>query len=143
VIVLDTNVLSELMRLDPAPGVMEWVDAQPQYRLYVSAVTKAEIELGIALLPEGRRRDALTRAAASMFADFHGRCLPFDEVAATRYAALVAGRVRAGRPIGVKDAQIAATALANGFVLATRNLSDFAGIAGLAVVDPWGQVPSA
>lgn len=72
-----------------------------------------------------------------MFAEFHGRCLAFDEQAASRYAALVSARMRAGLPIGVEDAQIAATALAGGFVMATRNVRDFAGIDGLSVVDPF------
>lgn len=136
-ILLDTNVISELMRREPDPSALGWVDAQPQHRLYLSAVTRAEIELGIALLPDGGRKEGLRTAALRMFAEFHGRCLAFDERAATRYAGLVAARVRAGRPISVEDAQIAATALAGGYVLATRNVGDFAGIDGLSLVDPF------
>lgn len=136
-ILLDTNVVSELMRQAPDPSVMVWVDGQPQYRLYVSSVTRAEIELGIAILPEGRRKRGLQAAALRMFAEFHGRCLAFDEPAASRYAVLVSDRMRAGRPISVEDAQIAAMALAGGCVLATRNVADFAEIDGLSVVDPF------
>jgi len=136
-ILLDTNVVSELMRQAPDPSVVAWIDGQPQYRLYVSSVTRAEIELGIALLPEGRRKQGLQAAALRMFAEFHGRCLAFDEPAASRYAALVSARMCGGRPISVEDAQIAAMALAGGFVLATRNISDFAEIDGLSVVDPF------
>ncbi len=136
-ILLDTNVLSELMRHAPDESVLRWVDAQPGYRLYISAVTRAQIELGVELLPEGRRRQALQVAAARMFGEFHGRCLAFDESAASRYAVLVAARTRMGRPISVEDAQIAAMALSAGFLLATRNVGDFEEIAGLSVADPW------
>ena len=136
-ILLDSNVLSELMRQVPAPPVLTWLDLQPRDRLYISAITRAEIELGIALLPEGRRKEALAVAAGRMFAEFHGRCLPFEEAAASHYAAIVSVRTRAGRQISVEDAEIAATALANGFVLATRNTRDFEGIEGLLTVDPW------
>ena len=138
-ILLDTNVLSELMRREPDPVTVAWVDAQPLHQLHISAVTRAEIELGIALLPEGRRKESLQAAAKRMLAEFSGRCLAFDERAASRYATLVAVRIRAGRPISVEDAQIAATALAAGFVLATRNVGDFAVIDGLPLVDPFAK----
>ena len=141
-ILLDTNVVSELMRQTPDLSVIEWIDMQPGYRLYISSVTKAEIELGITILPEGRRKQGLQEAVVRMFGEFHGRCLAFDELAASRYAALVSTRMRAGRPISVEDAQIAAMALASGFVLATRNISDFEGIDGLSVVNPWSSAPS-
>lgn len=136
-ILLDTNVVSELMRREPDPKVMAWVDAQIGQHLCISAVTRAEIELGIALLPQGRRKDGLRAAAGRMFAEFAGRCLAFDGRAASLYAALVSARTRAGRPITVEDAQIAATGLAAGALLATRNVADFAGIDGLSAVDPF------
>ncbi len=136
-ILLDTNVLSELMRREPSPSALAWIDAQPQHDLYISAVTRAEIELGVALLPEGRRKQGLQVAAARALAEFHGRCLAFDERAASCYAGLVSHRVRTGRPISVEDAQIAAVALAGGFTLATRNTADFAGIEGLTLIDPF------
>lgn len=130
------------MRQAPELSVIEWIDAQPGYRLYISSVTRAEIELGVATLPDGRRKQALQAASVRMFGEFHDRCLAFDEIAASRYAALAAARKRAGRPISVEDAQIAAMALASGFVLATRNVADFDGIDGLTVVNPWERSPS-
>jgi predicted nucleic acid-binding protein len=136
-ILLDTNVLSELMRREPAPAVLQWIDQQRRYDLCVSAVTRAEIELGIALVPSGRRKQALQAAAAQMFAEFSGRCLAFDERAAVFYAEVVAKRVQMGRPISVEDAQIAAMALASRSALATRDTQDFAGIEGLSLVDPF------
>lgn len=140
-ILLDTNVLSELMRREPDESALAWVDAHPHRDLYISAVTRAEIELGISLLPRGRRKQGLRDAAMNMFAEFRGRCLAFDERAASRYAELVAKRVRAGRPIAVEDAEIAAIALVGGFALATRNTADFADIEDLRVVDPFTVQP--
>jgi hypothetical protein len=138
-ILLDTNVLSELMRPHPNPVVVDWVNAQSSVAR-VSAITQAEIGLGIALLPDGKRRDALAVAARQMFEeDFAGRCLPFDSVAAECFARLVAERRRIGRPITTQDAQIAAIALANDMPLATRNTDDFKAITGLALVDPWND----
>lgn len=137
-ILLDTNVLSEFMRPAPSVQVVTWLDAQASGQVWVCAVTRAEIELGVALLPDGQRKLGLQMAARAMFAEeFVGRCLPFDEQAATRYASIVASRIRLGRPISVEDAQIAAIALVHGLMLATRNERDFALIEGLSVVNPW------
>ena len=137
-ILLDTNVLSEFMRPRPAPQVVEWLNGQRADRLYVSAVSRAEIELGLALMPAGKRQESLASAAQAMFEyDLAGCCLPFDERAASHYAQLVAARTRMGRPISVEDAQVAAIALSHGLVLATRNTADFQAIAGLALLDPW------
>jgi predicted nucleic acid-binding protein len=137
VIVLDTNVLSELMRSQPAAPVFAWVSAQPRATLYTTSVSKAEVLFGIAVLPEGRRRLALAAAAEAMFADdFEGRVLPFDEAAAVHYAEIVAARRREGRPIEAFDAQIAATARVAGAGIATRDTGDFAGC-GLTLVNPW------
>lgn len=138
-ILLDTNVLSELMRPQPNPVVVTWVNAQSSVA-WVNAITQAEISLGIALLPDGKRRDAFAAAARQMFEeDFAARCLPFDSVAAEQFARLVAERRRIGRPITTQDAQIAAIALANDMPLATRNTGDFEAIPGLALVDPWND----
>lgn len=135
---LDTDVLSELMRREPAQTVLSWLDAQPAGSLYICTVTQAEVALGLALLPEGRRRQALALAAQQMFEeDFADRCLAFDTQAALCYGEVVAGRRRAGLPISAQDAMIVATALANGMPLATRNVKDFAGITGLALANPW------
>jgi predicted nucleic acid-binding protein len=137
VIVLDTNVLSELMRSEPAAAVFAWVGAQPRTELYTTSVNKAEVLYGIAALPQGRRRAALAAAAEAMFTeDFNGRVLPFDEDAAVLYAEIVASRRRDGRPIEAFDAQIAATARVAGAELATRDAGDFLDC-GLTLVNPW------
>jgi hypothetical protein len=139
-ILLDTNVLSEFMRPQPAASVVSWLDEQPAGEVYTSAISRAEIELGLMLMPPGKRQEALSQAAWAMFdEDFAGRCLPFDEDAARHYAAIVSARTRAGRPISVEDAQIAAIALAHRMPLATRNTTDFELIDGLEVVNPWSD----
>jgi len=139
-ILLDTNVLSEFMRVAPEPGVVAWLDAQPGDKIWICAVTQAEVELGIALLPEGRRKQGLKLQAEALFQeDFAGRCLPFDGVAAGHYARIVAARTGIGKPISVEDAQIAAIALTHGLTLATRNVADFRNIEALAVMDPWNR----
>ncbi len=137
-ILLDTNVLSEMMRGVPEPRVLAWLDQRPDTDFWVSAVTVAEIGLGIALLPKGRRKATLADLAASMFEeDFFGRCLSFDQEAAAVYACIVSSRMGMGRPISVEDAQIAAIAVTNRLVLATRNIGDFEKIKELTIVNPW------
>lgn len=136
-IVLDTNVLSELMRATPAENVVRWVAAQPASRLHIASVTEAEILHGIMLLPQGKKRSAIQAAAESMFAgDFGGRILAFDSAAARSYAQIASERKRAGRPISQFDAQIAAIALSARATIATRNVEDFEGC-GVKVADPW------
>ncbi len=136
-IVVDTNVISELMRGEPHPAVLSRVAAQPRSLLYASYVSQAEIFYGIAALPKGRRRTALAAAAEAMFAeDFAGRLLPFEARAAARYPEIVLARRQAGKPIEKFDAVIAATALAAGASIATRDTGGFAGC-GLTVIDPW------
>ena len=140
-IVLDTNVDSELMKSAPEPAVMAWVDAIPGATMFLSSVTQAEILYGVALVPEGKRRQGLALAARTAFETyFRGRILPFDSEAAEAFAELAAGRRRAGRPISQADAQIAAIARSRGAVLATRNVPDFEGC-GVEIVDPWGAPP--
>lgn len=137
-ILLDTNVLSELMRPTPAAKVLDWFDQQQGAAFYVCAIVRAEILLGIALLPAGQRRDALATAAEQMFVeDFASRSLPFDDLCANEYAVLVAARTRQGQAISTEGAQIAAVALVHGLNLATRNDKDFKGIDGLTVLNPW------
>jgi toxin FitB len=136
-IILDTNVLSELMRPSPSPNVVSWLAAQPASSVYTTAVTQAEILHGLLLLPTGRRRNALQEAADGVFAEvFGGRVLGFGSDAALHYARIAAARRRAGRPISHFDAQIAAIALSAGATVATRNVADFDGC-GVKVVDPW------
>ena len=114
-IVVDTNVISELMRGEPHPGVLAWVAAQPRALLYTTHINQAEILYGIAALPEGRRRTALAAAATAMFAeDFAVRILSFEAGAATRYPEIVLTRRQAGNPIEKLDALIATTTLAAG-----------------------------
>jgi predicted nucleic acid-binding protein len=117
-ILLDTNVLSELMRLKPQQAVMSWFASREGAVFSISAITNAEILLGISLLPAGKRRNALAAAAEGMFnEDFAGRCLPFDETCAAHYAAIVSSRRKAGFPMTAEDAQIAAIALSRNFPL--------------------------
>lgn len=135
---LDTNVLSEVMRPSPDSTVLRWLDAQPAADVFISAVTVAEIRLGLALLPDGQRKATLTDRAEAMFReDFSEDCLAFDASAAAEYAEIVARRTRLGRPISVEDAQIAGIARAGGLTLATRNTRDFLDIEGLTLVNPW------
>jgi predicted nucleic acid-binding protein len=137
VIVLDTNVLSELMRSAPDPSVVGWIGKQAGSQLYTTSITMAEMLRGIAIMPAGRRRADLAKAADAMFnEDFADRILVFDAAAAVRYAEVAAIRRRAGRPIATLDAQIAATALVAGAAVATRNVKDFEGC-GLTLVNPW------
>ena len=136
-IVLDTNVLSELMRPEPAEPVVSWVSSQPATSQYTTTVTQAEILYGILLLAAGKRRTRLLGAAESMFAeDFSGRVLSFGSDAAALYARIAADRRRAGHPISHFDAQIAAIARANGAKVVTRNIPDFHGC-GVELIDPW------
>jgi len=134
-IVLDTNVVSELMRTTPEPRVLRWLDLQAPDTVGVTAITVAEILYGIARLPQGARRTGLEGAAAQTF-DEDLLVLPFDESAALDYAAIAALQESRGRKLAIADAMIAATCLAAGATLATRNVRDFAGL-GLDVVDPW------
>jgi len=140
VILLDTNVLSELMRPMPDPNVVRWLDAWPESDVWISAVTVAEIRLGIAILSAGKRKELLLDLAEQMFQeDFPNRCLPFDCEAAGEYALIVSERSRQGHPISVEDAQVAAIAGTAGIALATRNTKDFSDIAELRLVDPWAD----
>ena len=136
-IILDTNVLSELMRPSPEPRVEAWLTAQPDTSVFISAITDAELRYGMATMPDGKRRNALTAELENMLtADFAGRILPFDSVAARAFAILASERRQKGRPISQADAQIAAIARSRGAVLATRNEPDFDDC-GIEVINPW------
>ena len=137
-IVLDTNVLSELIRPGPLEAVRDWVRAQPLRTLHIATMTEAEIRYVFAAMPDGSRRRALAAAFDRFLAlGIEDRILPFDRAAVPHFADFMAERRRAGRPTSVADAQIAAIARARGAtLLATRNVADFAGC-GVALVDPW------
>lgn len=138
-IVLDTNVISELMRPEPHPAVRAWVSAQPRNTLYTTGINQAEILYGIAALPAGRRRTALASAAEAMFTDdFADRVLSFSGEAAVHYASIMASRRGAGSPMEAFDALIAATALVAGADVATRDIGGFEGC-GLTLIDPWSK----
>src|SRR5947207_11669568 len=134
---LDTNILSAVMAARPDPEVASWMTQQPADRLFTAAVCQAEILSGIAVLPKGRRREALEMAALSMFReDFAGRILSFDTDAAVIYAELFARRRSAGRPAATADLMIASIARAHGASVVTRDTGDFEGC-GLALINPW------
>jgi predicted nucleic acid-binding protein len=136
-IVLDTNVISELTRQAPEPGVMSWIDSLAAADFATTAITAAEMLYGVARLPTGRRKTKLVAAVDGLLSDdFRGRVLSFNEPAARRYADIVTARERLGRPIGVADAQIAAICRTIGATLATRNTEDFSGT-GIELINPW------
>ncbi len=136
-IILDTNVISELMAPAPAKEVERWVASRSPTSLYTTTVTEAEILFGVRLLPKGGRRDRIESAAGTLFAKvFAGRVLPFGSDAARAYARIAAERQRRGTRISVLDAQIAGIARAASADLATRNVVDFEGC-GIDVLDPW------
>ncbi|OEV29724.1 plasmid stabilization protein [Streptomyces nanshensis] len=136
-IVLDTDVLSELTRRSPEPGVVEWLDSLPSAEVATTAITAAELLHGVGRLPSGHRRTALSHAVNTLLNQvLEGRVLPFDFSAAERYAQIVTAREQLGRPVGVADAQIAAVCRARGATLATRNTKDFTDT-GVELVDPW------
>lgn len=135
---LDTNVISELNKPLPSPAVLDWFARTPAQQIYISSVTLCEIEFGLALMPAGKRRDALLSSTRDMVSiDFEGRCLSLNANCAQVYGSLAAKQQKNGRACSTEDAMIAAIALTHKFTLATRNTKDFEGIVGLRVVDPW------
>jgi predicted nucleic acid-binding protein len=138
VIVIDTNVLSEMARSEAEPAVIAWSNAQPIDDLYTTAITESEMLYGLACVPSGRRHDSLRRAIETAFsALLSGRVLSFDRAAARAYADLAAERRREGRAFHGADLQIAAIARARGArAIATRNIRDFEGC-GLTLINPW------
>ncbi|ARO32770.1 plasmid stability protein StbB (plasmid) [Rhizobium sp. NXC14] len=136
-IVIDTNVVSELWKAEPDRNVMAWIDAQMIETLYLSAITVAELRFGLAAMPAGKRRTIyLNRLEGEVLPALAGRILPFDLDASRTYADLMAQAKRAGKAISNADGYIAATALARGFMVATRDTSPFAA-AGLDIINPW------
>jgi len=138
-IILDTNVLSELMKPIGSTTVRNWAAGQPVTSLFTTTITQAEILYGIAILPEGKRKYELYQAATLMFAeDFAGRVLPFDESAALAFANISAQRRVSGNPISQADAQIAAICYSRNAAIATRNVADFADC-GIFIINPWSE----
>jgi len=135
--VLDTNILSAMMRLDRTPEVAAWMARQDESRLCTTAISHAEIFAGLAIMTNGRRRHTLESTARAMFDEFEGRILPFDTDAASAYADLFAIRRKAGRPAMPMDLMIAAIARANGASMVTRDLGGFEDC-GLTLINPWG-----
>jgi predicted nucleic acid-binding protein len=137
VILVDTNVISELWKVEPDPGVLAWVDAQAIETLYLAAVTVAELRFGIASMPQGKRRTVYQdRLEQEVLPAFSGRVVPFDLDASRAYARLMAHARREGKAIGRADGYIAATAAARALKIATRDVSAFEA-AGLEVINPW------
>lgn len=136
-VMLDTTVVSELMRSSPDLAVETWVAGRPAASLFFSTVGEAELRYGVAIMPAGRRRDRLAAEIEAMLRDdFEGRVLPFDSDAARFYAQIAASRRAAGRSVSQTDCQIAAIARARGMAVATRNVRDFVDT-GIDVIDPW------
>jgi len=137
VILLDTNVLSEVVKPFPSEIVLDWLAAQIPVELFTTTITLAEVLYGVESLPPGKRRTRLLEEAELMFAeDFAGRILPFDEDAARAFASIFVARNAAGRPIFQFDAMIAAIARVHHAAMATRNTADFQ-LCGIQVIDPW------
>ena len=136
-ILLDTNVVSELMRPFPGPAVESWVASHPAASLFFSAVGEAELRFGLAIMAAGRCKDELTAEVDAMLRDdFADRILPCDSGAARGYAAIAASRRVGGRPIMKADCQIAGITRSRGMTLGTRNLRDFEDT-GIDILDPW------
>jgi predicted nucleic acid-binding protein len=139
VIILDTNVLSALMRTVPEAPVVAWLDRQPAASVWITSITLFEARFGLALLPTGRLRQTLEAAFARLLSeDLENRVLDFDSAAATEAASVAAERQKAGRPIDMRDTQIAGIALARRATLATRNVRHFGDLK-VPIVDPWAD----
>ena len=137
-IVLDTNVISELQGRRHSDLILSWLDRYDREVVFLTAIAVAEIHFGIALLPQGGRREALAEMFRRIEDEFSGRVLSFSHVSAARYGALAAHRQKSGRPMETKDAMIAAICLSHGATLATRNVKDFEGL-DLKLVNPFEE----
>ena len=136
-IVLDTNVISALMRREPEEPVVKWLDAQPAASVWITAITVMEIRFGLQTMPKGRRQDALISAFEMMLKSMiEGRIASFDAEAGIQAAELMAQRKRKGRPAEVRDTMIAGIVLANRATLATRNTQHFEDLP-VTVINPW------
>ena len=139
-IILDTNVLSALMRTIPDAAVLEWLDRQPADSVWITSITLFETRFGLALLPAGRRRQLLEVAFDDLLKeDLENRVLDFDSAAATAAASLAAARQKSGRPADMRDTQIAGIVLARRATLATRNIRHFVDLK-ISIIDPWAPL---
>jgi len=139
-IILDTNVLGALMRAVPDAAVLEWLDRQPADSVWITSITLFETRFGLALLPAGRRRQVLEAAFDDLLReDLENRVLDFDSAAATAAASLAAARQKSGRPVDMRDTQIAGIVLARRATLATRNIRHFADLK-ISIIDPWAPL---
>ncbi len=136
-IILDTNVLGALMRRVPDTAVVRWLDRQPTESIWITSITLFEARFGLALLPSGRRLQRLESEFDRLLReDLENRVLDFDGAAATEAATLAAVRQKSGRPVDMRDTQIAGIALARHATLATRNVRHFDDLK-ISIVDPW------
>ena len=136
---IDTNVISEILRPLPDPQVVAWSQNSSKERLFLSVVSFGEIRKGLTIMPVGGRRNQLERAIDGLIPSWvAGRILPMSQTIAERWGVLEGQRQLMGRPLHVPDAQIAATALVHGLTLVTRNVKDFEGV-GVTVLNPWNQ----
>jgi toxin FitB len=139
---IGTNVISELTKPLPDPAVVDWFANTPVQSIYISAVTLCEMHRGLALMPAGKRKNALKTATDAVIQeDFAQRCLSLDARCAPVYGSLAARQQQQGRACGAEDAMIAAIALANRLTLVTRNTKDFEGIDSLVLLNPWNENP--
>lgn len=136
-ILIDTNILSEMMKPFPDTAVLKWIDKQEITQMFISTVTLAEISYGLHVLPEGKRRENLELAFNNAVLEaFSGRILPFDELSAYTYGKIMGHRKKQGQPLGMPDGQIAAIALTHNAIVATRNVRDFIHC-GLQLINPF------
>ncbi len=137
-ILLDTCVVSEALRPEPSAKVLEWLAELPEHQVFIPSVVIGELWKGVDLLPDGDKRSALRLWLEQLRERFRGRILGFDEDAAVAWGTLTARMERMGRRLHVVDGMLAALALRNSALLATRNMEDFSGT-GISGVDPWGS----
>lgn len=135
-IILDTNVISEMMRPEPQPSVRQWLDAQEAETLYLTSITVAELLYGVAAMPQGKRKGRLVEYIAQLQELFSGRVLAFDHAAAREHARLSIAARKHGKGFPTPDGYIAAIAASRKYIIATRDVVPFKGV-GLSVVDPW------
>ena len=138
-VILDTNVISELMKKSADARVQSWLDNIPNHQVYTSAITKAEIEYGVSILPKGTKKKRIEETVSAVFKLFSGQVLPFTTESATHFARIKSDRKQIGRPINYADAQIASIACQHNYQLATRNIMDFEDIDGLQSINPWDK----